>query len=386
MSGKRPLKALLLAIDFPPADGGIQTLLSDLAISLPDASVEVIAPSHPAAREWDSRYPCRVRRVAPMPFGLAGYLIGLLVAAVVAGFQGRPDVIICGHIILGPVAILLRQLFRRPIVTMVYAMEIRPRRVRGLARMLFAQSTRIVAISSFTASEIGKYGADPARLAVIPPRLRISTSPAADAVAAYRRRLGIDNARAILTVSRLRERYKGHDTVLRALPIVAARVTDVVYLVAGHGPLRRYLEDLARSLNLGDRVRFLGKIPQEELPLLYAAADVFAMISRDSRIDHGLDVLGIVFLEANAARRPHLGGRTGGVVDAILDHRTGLLVDSGDVLAVADRLVRLLEDHTLASRLGAQGRDWVREEMGWEKLGVRYRDLLGTVVRQAHEA
>src|SRR5439155_6083285 len=143
---------------------------------LPDASVEVIAPSHPAAREWDSRYPCRVRRVAPMPFGLAGYLIGLLAAAVVAGFQGRPDVIICGHIILGPGAILLRQLFRPPIVTMVYAMEIRPRRVRGLARMLFAQSTRIVAISSFTASEIGKYGADPARLAVIPPRLRISTS------------------------------------------------------------------------------------------------------------------------------------------------------------------------------------------------------------------
>jgi len=382
MTGRRPLKVLLLTVDFPPADGGIQTLLSDLAISIPDATVEVMAPAHPAATEWDRLYPCRVRRIGPMPFGRAGYLAGLLAAALAAALRERPDVIICGHIVLGPVAMALGGLFRCPIVTMVYAMEIRPRRVRRLAAALFARSSRIVAISTFTASEIGKHGVDPGKVSVLRPGLRIRASPGIHAVAAYRRRLGLDDARVILTVSRLRERYKGHDTILRALPMVGARVPDALYLIAGEGPLRGYLEDLARSLNLQERVRFLGKVPQDELPLLYAAADVFAMISRDSRIDHGVEGFGIVFLEANAAARPTLGGRAGGAVDAIVDQRTGLLVDSLDVLAVADRLVRLLEDRALASRLGEQGQDWVRQEMGWERLGSRYRDVLQAAVQR----
>jgi phosphatidylinositol alpha-1,6-mannosyltransferase len=381
MTGRRPLKVLLLTVDFPPADGGIQTLLSDLAVSIPDATVEVMAPAHPVATEWDRLYPCRVRRISPSPFGLAGYLAGLLAAALAAALRRRPDVIICGHIVLGPVAMALGGLFRCPIVTMVYAMEIRPRRVRRLAAALSARSSRIIAISSFTASEISKYGVDPGKVTVLRPGLRLRASPGTHAVAAYRRRLGLDDARVILTVSRLRERYKGHDTILRALPMVVARVPDAFYLIAGGGPLRGYLEDLARSLNLQERVRFLGKVPQDELPLLYAAADVFAMISRDSRIDHGVEGFGIVFLEANAAARPTLGGRAGGAVDAIVDERTGLLVDSLDVLAVADRLVRLLEDPALASRLGEQGQHWVRQEMGWEQLGARYSAVLQAVVQ-----
>lgn len=97
-----------------------------------------------------------------------------------------------------------------------------------------------------------------------------------------RRRLsgGRPFARILLTVGNLVER-KGHDTVLRALSTLSPRSGDIVYLIAGDGPYRATLERLAKSLGVADRVVFLGRVAEPDLPLLYSMADSFIMLSRE---------------------------------------------------------------------------------------------------------
>jgi phosphatidylinositol alpha-1,6-mannosyltransferase len=175
--------------------------------------------------------------------------------------------------------------------------------------------------------------------------------------------LGLDHGKIILTISRL-VRRKGIDTVLRALARIAPDHPDVHYLIGGSGPDRDRLETLTRSLNLTDQVHFLGALPREALRHYYNACDVFVMPSREDR--PYVEGFGIAFLEANACGKPVIGARSGGIPDAVLDGKTGLLVEPDDEAALADALLRLLTDASLAAWLGQNGRRRVETEASWD--------------------
>ncbi|NLB96282.1 MAG: glycosyltransferase, partial [Armatimonadetes bacterium] len=184
----------------------------------------------------------------------------------------------------------------------------------------------------------------------------------------------------LVTVSRLLER-KGHDVVLRALPRIAAAVPEVAYLVAGTGPREPVLRRLAGELGVAERVVFAGRVPDEELADYYGAADVFIHPNRE--LPNGdVEGFGIVFLEANAAGKPVIGGNSGGTPDAVVDGVTGFLIDPNDVDAVADAAIRLLTDRDLARKLGEQGRERARTEFTWERAVERLRALNRKVVAE----
>lgn len=150
--------------------------------------------------------------------------------------------------------------------------------------------------------------------------------------AAARRRFGVEDAFVVLTVARLDTRkgadgrfYKGHDRViplLKDLPVGR----PVVYLVAGIGGDRTRLEMVAREAGVADRVRFLGKVSDADLPALYRAADLFALPSTG-------EGFGIVFLEAMASGVPAIGLDVGGASDALSAHPLGMAVSAGDFAA-----------------------------------------------------
>ena len=113
-------------------------------------------------------------------------------------------------------------------------------------------------------------------------------------------------------------------------------------------------------------MRFLGYVPADELPALYAACDIFAMPSRALSQRDGIEGFGIVFLEAAAASKPVVGGRSGGIPEAVHDGVTGRLVDPDDVDQLAEVLIDLLRDRDLAARLGTNGRRKVEAaEAAW---------------------
>jgi phosphatidylinositol alpha-1,6-mannosyltransferase len=174
-----------------------------------------------------------------------------------------------------------------------------------------------------------------------------------------RQRLGDDDRVVILTLARVIER-KGQDMVIRVLADLAARRPEIArrarYVIAGRGPeaeLAR-LRRLADDLGVTDAVVFWGFVAPEEMRLFYNACDIYVMASR---VVAGQDVegFGITFLEAAACAKPVIGGRSGGVPDAIADEETGFLVDPEDPRELADRLERLIDDPVLRRQMGEAG-------------------------------
>jgi phosphatidylinositol alpha-1,6-mannosyltransferase len=159
----------------------------------------------------------------------------------------------------------------------------------------------------------------------------------------------------LLTLARLIDR-KGQDTVIRALPRVLRDVPDLVYVLAGQGSYREALEALARECGVADHVVFAGFVADADVPDVYAAADLYGMLSREGRDTGDIEGFGITYLEASAAGLPVLAGRSGGTADAVEEGVSGLLVDPESVEAVADAIVSLLRDRAKARAMGQAGR------------------------------
>jgi glycosyltransferase involved in cell wall biosynthesis len=148
------------------------------------------------------------------------------------------------------------------------------------------------------------------------------------------------------TVGRL-EVQKAHDVLLHAFASLRRAGTDAILLLVGDGRERESLQALATSLGLGDRVRFLGT--RRDLPLLYAAMDVFTLPSR-------WEGTPLALLGAMAAAVPVVATPVGGVPEVVEDGATGRLVPVEDTAALAAALAGALRDRTTSRAFAELGR------------------------------
>ncbi|GAB4581817.1 MAG: glycosyltransferase family 4 protein [Anaerolineales bacterium] len=179
----------------------------------------------------------------------------------------------------------------------------------------------------------------------------------------------------LLTLSRLVPR-KGIDTVLHTLPTLRKTFPTLNYLIGGKGPDRERLETLANDLGVAQAVKFLGFIPDEEVPALYRKATIFVMPSREDLQASSVEGFGIVFLEASACGLPVVASNSGGIAEAVREGETGLLVPPDDPSALAQALYHLLTDPGRCRRMGQAGRAWVEREMNWDRAGREMLEVL----------
>ena len=123
-----------------------------------------------------------------------------------------------------------------------------------------------------------------------------------------------------------RERYKGQDRVIAAIPDLVAKGYDVHYVVVGEGDDRARLEDLARRAGVSERVHFLGAIGLPDLVETYRMADLFVMPSTG-------EGFGVTFLEAMASGTPALGCGMAGARDALADGELGTATSEAELAA-----------------------------------------------------
>jgi glycosyltransferase involved in cell wall biosynthesis len=160
-------------------------------------------------------------------------------------------------------------------------------------------------------------------------------------------------------------------TLLRATAIVVRREPSFRLLIAGDGPCAAELRDLAGALGVRGRVEFLGEV--RDVPGLLRRAGVFVLPS----LSEGL---ALTVLEAMACGLPVVATKVGGTSEAVLEGETGLLVPAGDPRALADALLRVCRDATLARTLGAAGRARAHQHFDARVMVQRYESLYNEVL------
>lgn len=291
----------------------------------------------------------------------------------------RCDLVICGHVSVAPLGLLLSRIFRVPYIVVVYGIDAWGPLASG-RRLALRHASRVVAVSRFTAQMVGReHGVPPDRLSVVYPAVDPGLLAQADEQecrAQASRSAGL----VLLTVARLsaRERYKGCDTVIAALPQVTSEVGEVRYIVVGEGDDRPRLARLARDTGVEPMVVFAGRVPRADLAAYYRACDIFVMPSVAERRSDGWtgEGFGIVYIEASALGRPVIAGRGGGAPEAVKDGVTGLTVDGKDVDAVAKALIQLGRDPELRALMGEAGRRWVREFFTYSRFRRDVREAI----------
>ena len=366
------MKILFLTLEYPPQNGGVASYYFGVVSELKRRGheVEVVRGGDLLGWLW--------------PRWMKGYFtVRKLIK------KEKTDFLFVGHVLpLGTVAYLLRR--RVPYVVFTHGMDVliaqKSWRKRWLLKKILAHAKLVVANSEFTKQQIDKLES-----IVVYPCPSIVVDAKHEEVEVLRRKLGLSGKKVLLTLGRVVER-KGHDMVLHALPEILEHVPNAVYVVAGDGPDLERLQKMvaespppqsspiegegqygdstplvggARGGGLQSYVRFVGTVSDEDRARYFSLCDLLVMPSR--QIGPDVEGFGIVYLEAALFEKPSIGGRSGGVPEAILDGKTGALVDPADAGALARVAVQLLRDDGLRDELGKNARARVLQEFTWEK-------------------
>jgi phosphatidylinositol alpha-1,6-mannosyltransferase len=326
----RPLKILFLATDAFGGYGGIAQYNRDVLTAMSHAKsigeVEVLVRLSP---DLIGSLPAKIRQYPAIP-GRLSYAL----KAITRALAFRPDIVFNGHLYHGSLAYLAAKLVGAKMISQLHGTEVweqlAPMQLSPLER-----SDLVLCVSRHTKACYDRQSLRDQANSIVVPNTVGAEFELGDRDAA-RKKFNLEGEKAILTVARLDSRggYKGHDRIIRYLRTLTHSNDAVRYLIAGDGPDLPRLEQLSRDCGVADKVRFLGKVPIEDLPDLYRAADLFALPSTG-------EGFGIVFLEAMSCGTPAIGLNVGGSCDALADGDLGVCVNETDFPAALEAALRM---------------------------------------------
>jgi len=384
------VRILIPTVDYPPIEGGISSLAVHVARALvaQGHEVTVVAPRLAGWEEFDGGEGCRVVR-----FG--GYGLGPLrffpLLWGVLGELGRCDAILAINVAYGgPIGLFARVFFGKRYVAFAYGYEFMkfhakpvPNRifvgvlvrffrvltlrdlplVRVLYRLIYRCAVKTVAISVFTRNELIRFGLPRGYVRVLHPGASLARGVDGGVVAGLRAGYGVEAGKLVFSVGRFVPR-KGHLLLIRAFARLLESEPHTRLVIAGRGPMWEACARRVEVLGLEGLVFLPGHLDDDSLAAHYAACDVFVLAASEVGGGH-VEGFGIVLAEAAAYGKPCVAARTGGVEDAVLDGRTGILTAADDEFGLVDALERLVGDGGLAARMGDAGRARVEGELNW---------------------
>jgi glycosyltransferase involved in cell wall biosynthesis len=183
----------------------------------------------------------------------------------------------------------------------------------------------------------------------------------------------------ILTVGRL-VRFKGVDFALKAFAYCRERSSiDLKMTIVGSGPEERCLKKLAEDLGVGSSVTFEGTVPYEKVQKYYEQSDILLHMpilkfgARKNGFAH-TETMGRVLCEACAAGIPIVSSSVGGIPEIVLTGKNGFLVKERDFAAAGEKLL-ILHNLKLRQDMGARGRKFAVQRLGWDRVFARYDEL-----------
>lgn len=381
----RAVKSLLISsIYYPPDVGGISKFMSSMVSALgPDRVCCLTGVRAQPARKREESTGRVYRR--PLAFAKPKYLQAIGWASAVAEImmRERPRAVQLATLYDGYLGLWLQKWLRLPYVVYAHGNEVLDA-MQGSwdgHRRGLQSADCVFANSHFTVDLLKQAGVQDDRIEIIHPGCDVKTFQPCFVSDEYRKALLGSHARGpvVLTVGRLVVR-KGHDVMIRALPQLLKDMPDICYLIVGKGPAKPMLQELANQIGVGENVLFMESIEDGDLLKVYNLCDVFVMPSRADLKSCDVEGFGIVYLEANACGKPVIGGRSGGIADAVVDGETGLLVTPDSPEALAKAIRSLFIDKEYANRLGRQGRERAVREFAWDAIADRVDRIIASVI------
>ena len=182
-----------------------------------------------------------------------------------------------------------------------------------------------------------------------------------------------DSSPIITTLARV-EKRKGHKFVINSISKLKSKFPKMIYLVAGKGPYLDEIKKYVRMLKLEKNVLFLGWITEPEKSLVLQSSDLFIMTP--TQVGESIEGFGMVFIDAAFHGIASIGTRSGGISDAIIDNKTGLLCEEGDQASITNNIDKLLSNRELRVKLGKNGKERAKSDYSWNAKVSEYLNLL----------
>jgi glycosyltransferase involved in cell wall biosynthesis len=250
--------------------------------------------------------------------------------------------------------------------------------LRRYETQLMKQSDALIAVSRYTVGELTElYGIGAEKIHVIYNGVDVNKFKPRPDRAELRREFGLEEEKKIvLFVGRLYHR-KGLEILLRSIPPVIQEFGDVKFAISGTGFKKKEqsLRDLAKQLDIEDTVKFLGYVPDEKLPDLYSASDIFVLPAIYENFPFAI-------LEAQATGLPVISTKVGGIPEFLADNENGFLIDPGDPAQLTQRVLALLQDPKLAEEMGRRGRKLIEEKFAWRLITGQVIDLYSKLLEK----
>lgn len=181
----------------------------------------------------------------------------------------------------------------------------------------------------------------------------------------------------LLTVGGLKSR-KGQDIVIKALAKVKKEYNNFCYIIVGDGAWMKDLKLLVENLGLNENVFFAGSLTGDKLVKYFQFCDIYVHTPRNK--NWHFEGFGIVYLEASACGKSIIAADSGGIKDAVIENKTGLIVPEEDVNATACAILKLIQNNQLAETLGKNGLEYSRQH-DWSLIVLKFLNIYNKLLK-----
>ncbi len=369
-------KTLLFTIDFPPYIGGVANYYREICDHLPSEKIVVLAPKNGGEIDFDYKiYRGKLlidKPIWPKWLPAFWHLYRVVkkekIKKVLVG-QGLP---------LGTVAYCLSKILKFDYYIFFHGLDIvttkKIKRKKFLMEKIFKGVSGVIVNSEFTKREVLELGLSEDKITVLYPCPYFRPPAQDDVRKEIVKKYNLTDKKILLSVGRAVER-KGFDMVIRAMEEVVKEDRGIIYLLAGgYGNYTDELKNLIKNSPAKENIYFIEDTKGEKVRALYDLCQVFIMPSR--QIGSDVEGFGIVYLEANLFGKPVIGGRSGGAIEAVVDNKTGLVVDPENIKEISDAILRLIKNQELAQKLGEEGRRRAEQEFTWGRQVKKIKSFL----------
>jgi len=376
-------KSLLITNFFPPKIGGIENYFKNLCYQLPEDKINILTDNDLDFRNFDKKYNRKIFRLNfyPWRFFKPSWLpLFWRVRKIIK--KEKIQYLQFGHYFnIVTIGLIFKKLFGLPYLIYTHGVDTLIPQKSYLQKKIMIWNLKnadwVVANTEFMKQKLIELGIFPSKIIVVYPSLKQNIFEVKTSADNVKQKYNLDNKKVLLTLGRLVKR-KGQDMVIRCLPELIKKVPNLIYLIVGDGPDRKYLEDLVDKLHLNKHVVFTGAIEDtlaKKLPF-YQIADIFIMTTREEKEKKDLESFGLAYLEAQSQKLPVILGTAGGTQETIIENQTGLSVNSKNVKEIFQAIIKLINNPDQSKKMGERGRDWVKKTFNWRTQIKKIRFIL----------